>query len=243
MKKTLSLLLALVMCLSLCACAGSNDEVNSETTTTAESSEITVETEPNYTEELTFGVWKKTLMERMTLSFNQDGSGTMTAINGSSCTFNWRMSDSTISVVTETNQEYTFTVDESKGYVRILTDDGLAYVKQANYIQERQDEIDRLTAEAIEIDWETIYNDYDANEVNAQAKYMGQPIKFQATPLNISSSFFDIFRSTSKATGLMTVYMDSDLIASLNGDNEYTFVGFLDGGYSFLKVAGVFVVE
>ena len=241
MRKAISLFLALLMCLSLCACA--SETPNEEQNTTPPIETEPTETEPNFVEELTFGVWKKTLMSRMTLVFNKDGSGTMTSRNGASNTFNWRLNDSTISVITENNVEYTYTVDESKDYARILADDGLAYVKQANYDQERKEEQDRLAAEAVEIDWETIYNEYSANEVSAKAKYKGQPVKFKAIPANISEYGFQIFRRTSKSTGYMSVGMDSDLIASINRDAAYTFVGFLDGGYSFLSVAGTFVIE
>ena len=234
MKKALSLLLALVMCLSLCACGN---------TQTMEEKQPSGESTPDFVEELTFGVWKKTLMSKATLVFNENGSGTMTFINGSSNSFDWRMNDSTISIITEHNQEYTYTVDVSKEYTRIIADDGLAYVKEANYDIERAEETKRLSAEAIEIDWETIYNEYSDNEVSAKEKYKGKPIKFTASPANISSNRFDIFRKTSKATGFMTVYMDSDYIATLDGDKGYTFVGFLNGGYTFLSVAGAFVAE
>ena len=49
MKKAISLLLALVMCLSLCACGGSNDALNTPETTEAPT---TVPTEPPITREV-----------------------------------------------------------------------------------------------------------------------------------------------------------------------------------------------
>ena len=233
MKKAISLLLALVMCLSLCACGGGND--------TPKTTEAPTETTPDYTEELTFGLWKKVLMNRATLMFNEDGTGTMSFFNGGSNTFKWKMSGTTISVITEHNKEYTYTIDSAKGYTRLITDDGLPYVKETYYDAERTEVMANMSAEAVEVDWETVVCAYKDNEVKAQQTYENKPIKFTASPANISSNSFDLYIKTTLKSGFVSVYMDSDLIASLDGDTTYVFVGCIID--SNLRIAGAFVAE
>jgi len=236
MKKLMALLLTLVMCLSLCACS-SGGATATESTTPA--------TEPtiDLTEELTFGLWKKTLMNRATLLFNEDGTGTIGYRNGSSAKMQWRLQDTSLTVINENNAEYLFTIDSSKEYLRILDEEGFAYVKEANYTAERDAAMEKYAAEATEIDWETVFNEYFENEVRAKAKYAGQPIKFTAGVFNVSSYGFDVFRKTSKVSGYMSVGMDSDLLAQLDSHGNYTFIGFLQGGYSDLNIACTFVAE
>ncbi len=67
--------------------------------------------------------------------------------------------------------------------------------------------------------------------------------KFTAGVFNVSSYGFDVFRKTSKVSGYMSVGMDSDLLAQLDSHGNYTFVGFLQGGYSDLNIACTFVAE
>ena len=233
MKKALSLLLALVLCLSLCACGGGNN--------TPKTTKAPTETATDFTKELTFGLWKKVLTNSATLLFNEDGTGTMSFFKGGSNTFKWQMSGTTISVITEQNKEYTYTVDSSKGYYRLLTDDGLSYVKETNYNAERQEVITQLSADAVEVDWETVVRDYKDNEVKAQQTYQNKAIKFTASPANISDKMFDIYIKTTLKSGFISVYMDSDLIASLDSDSTYVFVGYIVN--SNLQIAGAFVAE
>lgn len=220
-KKILSIVLLVAMCISLCACG---------------------EKKSDFTEELTSGVWKKVLMNKGTLMFNEDGTGKMTTDIGAPTDFKWKVNDTTISIVTNANKEYNYIVDNSKEYPRLLTDDGLSYVKDVNYSEEREEQVERLLSEATVADWETIVNDYYENEVSADEKYFGKPVIFSGTPANIDNGYFHVYRETSKSNGYMYVYMDEDYVSQLDNNKEYNFVGFIDG-YLGVSVKGAFVVE
>ena len=94
MKKTISLLLALVLCLSLCACGGGNDlpetkgyeESNTSTESKVGKSEETEETEPSVD---ILGEWHLVSSTDYALIFNDDGTG-VCKFTGGETSFTWK---------------------------------------------------------------------------------------------------------------------------------------------------------
>ena len=94
MKKAISLLLALVLCLSLCACGGGNDTpetkgnegINTPTESQVGKSEETEETEPSVD---ILGEWHLVSSTDYALIFNDDGTG-VRKFNGGETSFTWK---------------------------------------------------------------------------------------------------------------------------------------------------------
>jgi len=196
--------------------------------------------EPDFSEELTFGVWKRVLVHHRSFSFYEDGTGT----ENPGDSFKWRMSGTTISLVTSENEEITMTADYSKGYARLVTTDGFVYVKEENYIAEREDVISQLSAQADvdnwESDWFTMINDARANPSKAAQDYMGKLITFVAVCpiLNDGDINFGVMNTEIMAS------MDTDMIATLDSDKTYTCMGYIDflDPY-FVFISHCFIVE
>lgn len=199
--------------------------------------------EPDFSEELTFGVWKRVLVHHRSFSFYEDGTGT----ENTGDSFKWRMSGTTISLVTSENEEITMTADYSKGYARLVTTDGFVYVKEENYIAEREDVISQLSAQADvdnwESDWLTMINGFRANPSKAEQDYVGKLITFVAECPIINDGDIN-FGVMSTPNTVIMASMDTDMVATLDSNKTYTCMGYIDfvDPY-FVFISHCFIVE
>ncbi len=134
MKKVISLLLALVMCLSLCACGDGNDTLettpNAENESTSRFEENEVTEEPEIDKEI-LGEWyyvKSTAI--ITLTFNEDGTGVHDQ-EGTETAFTWKYDEELNCYTIALGAVISATVENIDGIEQLIIGDG--YCVRAEY--------------------------------------------------------------------------------------------------------------
>ena len=134
MKKAISLLLALVLCLSLCACEGGNDTPettpNAENETTPHFEEKEVTEEPEIGKEI-LGEWysvKSTAI--ITLTFNEDGTGVHN-LEGAETAFTWKYDEELNCYTIALGAVISATVENVDGIEQLIIGD--SYCVRAEY--------------------------------------------------------------------------------------------------------------
>lgn len=232
MKKTISLILALVLCLSLCACSGGETEK-----VPAEVDELAF---------LTEATWGKVFDGKTKLKFAEDGTGTY-----SDKELTWEMWDGAV-VFRYTSTSYygntslievTCNIIEHNG-IKMLVSDGAIYVPGTNFKEGCAAAKEYMISVAEELNWADAYAQYQSNAARAEAEYDGKIVKWTATIFEISESSCRMANETYNGLALnaVDVYMDTEELVKLDKDQEVTVIGFMDVG-SFSHIFCGFVVE
>lgn len=217
MKKTISLLLALVMCLSLCACGGGNSDTP-ETTEAASPTSF-----------LTSMSWKGTdgFNSELRANFLEDGTGTY---NGNECT--WEMYDGIVSVSYQAQYgqaNLDFEVIEYSG-VTMLRGSYTFLLPAEGYKEACVAKQEYMLSVAEELNWTEAHNLKLDNGAKAKLEYEGKIVKWTATVYEIDSIYAmmsDRYEDGWPVNSI-NVYMDTEELVKLNSLQEYTIVGILD---------------
>ena len=125
MKKRIVVFLATLMCISLCACGGTESTGGNNSSENG-NSEIT-QNKDNHTEENTnqntemslVGIWAN---DKNMLIINEDGTGSLEA-GGIECNITWKVNDEQLVVDTSFGEKY-FDIKSVNGSVELSFNDG-----------------------------------------------------------------------------------------------------------------------
>ena len=149
MKKTIALLLALVLCLSLCACGGGNDAPetnngNEASNSPTQSQEVTTEaTEPELD---ILGEWISIKNQESKLVFNEDG--TCVTVSNDVVKYSVDYDIGVISVYDSVTRNYNITQEDN---IVKLTINGSDYVRAENFADARAEYVEQAIAEVAEV--------------------------------------------------------------------------------------------
>ena len=230
MKKTISLLLVLVLCLSLCACGGEAE---------------TVPTENDELAFLTGETWKNVFTGTTSVKFESDGTGKHAQYD-----MTWEMYDNVLTyyytyegAYGSSNVTVECSVIEYNG-VKMLLSDSTIYVSAANFKEGCAAAKDYMISVAEELNWAAAYDLYLSNAAKAEVEYDGKIVKWTATVYEISESYCRMANETYNGLPLnsINVYMDTDELIKLNKYREIAVIGIMNIG-SFTSINCGFVVE
>lgn len=228
MKKVISLILALVMCLSLCACGGG----------TGTSEELF----------LTKNEWKDIGDTECIFTFKKDGTGTF---SGKSTT--WNLSENKLSVSYQGSTK-TMTLEFDiieNGTAKVLIEcpndiiGARILVDSNNYESECKNTKDYLLSQAEVLDWEKTYNEILANSARASKEHSGKIVKWTAKVFDIFDDFCIMSDRESRYTPVnpIHVHMCEDELIKFDMFDEITVVGILELSDNNYKITGAFVLE
>lgn len=226
MNKVVSLILALMMCLSLCACGGDNSRGSFLTKTE----------------------WKDVGDESTTYTFKKDGTGTYKKRDTT-----WELSENRLSVSYQGNGVITreFDVIEN-GTAKIIIECPNNFVgsdilvSADNYEAECKSTREFLLNTAEVLDWESVHAEIRENAARAAATYTGKIVKWTAKVYEIEDYYCQMATEQQgyMPVNAIKVEMSSKELIKFNKFDEITVVGILELDSSFsYRMTGAFVVE
>jgi len=215
--------LALVMCLSLCACGGVNSE--KETSPTAFLTEMT---------------WKGTdkFNKEFRATFQEGGTGTY---NGNECV--WEIYDNVVTVSYKAQYgqaNLDFEVMEHNG-VTMLRGSYTFLLPAEGYKEACAAKQDYMLSVASNLNWTAAHDLKLANEAKAVLEYEGKIVKWTATVYEIGSSYAQLSDRYEDGwpVNSITVYMNTEELVKLENRQEVTIVGILNVQYSNTMYCGI----
>lgn len=224
MKKALSMLLALVMCLSLFACGGSND------------SKFLFEDE-----------WKDTLGGLRTISFNKDGSGKYASYD-----MEWILKDDTVRIsyvmqsydgtdIAETIELSVAKIGES---IRLISSgDFSIYVPVSKYDEMCPITRRELIASTPTLDLNEMSKDLEENKAKAAQKYDNKLYIVKISAYNIEIDHIDYMYQTNNGISSIDIWLPRDVLASLDKGDELCVLGRLSNVSFFPALFDSFIVD
>lgn len=227
MKKILTVLLALAMCLSLCACGSAGNNGG------------------NF---LTKSEWKDIGNKESTLTFNPNGTG---IFEGRDMT--WAQTDQKLSISYQGSARMMtieFDVIEAEAFKMLIECPNdiagtMIFVSSDNYENSCQLAQDYMVERADILDWDSMYMEILENSARAAANHNGKIVKWSAKVYDIygDSCQMAIKQSGSTPVNSIFVYMGTDELIKFNKFDEITIVGVLEIDDHYYQIGGAFVVE
>lgn len=221
MKRTLALFLALMMALSLCACGGGDST----------------------TETLVSTDWKAVLdyPNPYSLSFNEDGTGSLSDSSGHVSEITWVAQDNIVEMEREgstpagasTTYKYTLQLVAANDSYRLVEDneaDGAprfwTFVPEDKFEAETEALKAERLEEAQDLSLSSAEDLRDSNQAKFEAEYVGKPWKFTGCVESISKDSCSI-GNTGYPYSDVTAYMSEDDLLNLNVGETITVVGLI----------------
>lgn len=239
MKKILALLLAVVLCFSLCACGGENGKLK-------EKDLINVEW---------YGVLNHTSKGPSYIKFEKGGTGSYVYYeNGNDVTpFTWSIAENTIKVVTESTDMFgSNTFESTLEYVKDETgvqlkrsDSNSIYVPKENFETATEMLKEKLISEAVVLDWDAATDLRLENEVKFKNEYIGKVFKYTAEVYEINERSCKVANETylGLPSNSIYVYLSSEELAQISKYSTITVVGTLSSYSLYGNISNAFLVE
>ncbi len=256
MNRTIAILLALLMVLSLAACGGGG-----QTTPTPEPTASTPESTPEPTPEptaeataeptsqpsempiedyLTSTEWKAVLdydnmYQERVFYFEKDGSGTMMITDNAGWDYTWSTNANGIRLKVEYSTAYSsgilvfnFTIYETLNSKRLIDSENyITLVPINDYDSESNIIKDELVKSVEELDWQKAHDLQISNNAKYKQEYTGKTFKWTAVVDTIGSIYCNMSIGGSKINSI-TVYMSNDDLGSISKGDTITVIGRLD---------------
>lgn len=237
MKKVIALLLAGLLCFTLCACGGDDGTLKEKTL---------IENE-------WCGLLDFTTRGQRTVKFEKGGVGSFVypEANNETEAFTWSINDNTVNITVNSTDPFgeAYTTEDTYEYIKTdnstqlkSTTSFVVFVLKENLESETNTYKQKMINEAIDLDWETATSVKLSNEVKFKNEYVGKTYKYTAKVYEIDSQYCQVANETYMGlpSNSIRVYMDSKELVQISKGSTITVVGILS---SSGNLAHSFLVE
>lgn len=235
MKKILALLLAVVLCFSLCACGGKSGVLK-------EKNLINIEW---------YGILNHTVNGPSYINFEKDGTGSFVYYknNNSLINFTWTIVDNTVKISTISGK---FSTEKTLEYIKTennvqlkQSDSNDIYVPKDNFESATKELKEKFISEAVVLDLKAAKNLKSSNEVKFKNEYIGKIYKYTGKVYEINERYCTMSNETYMGlpSNSIDIYLSPEELAELSKYSIITVVGTFSSYFARGSIGNAFILE